>query len=119
MSSFILLFHKIILGTKTDKLNVHAYGKGYSRTSIIYLWIKKMIYKVKILNLTMKKPKKKKLNSTIYLIIGMILFLSGLFLVNYLAWLEWLGWILIIIGSIFIFTKMLKIRKINLFLKKK
>ena len=63
----------------------------------------------------MKKPKKKKLKSTIYLIIGIILFLSGLFLINYIAW---LGWVLIIIGSIFLFIKMLKIRKINIFLKK-
>ena len=63
----------------------------------------------------MKKPKKKKLKSTIYLIIGIILFLSGLFLINYIAW---LGWVLIIIGSIFLFIKMRKIRKINIFLKK-
>lgn len=74
-----------------------------------------MIYKVKVPNLMMKKPKKKKLKSTIYLIIGIILFFSGLFLVNYIAW---LGWVLIIIGSIFIFIKMLKIKKINIFLKK-
>jgi len=75
-----------------------------------------MIYKVKVPNLNMKKLRKKKLNSTIYLIIGIILFLSGLFLVNYT---NWLGWVLIIIGSIFIFIKMFKIRKINLSLKKK
>ena len=74
-----------------------------------------MIYKVKVLNLTMEKPKKKKLNSTIYLMVGIILFLSGLFLVSYI---NWLGWVLIITGSIFIFIKMLKIRKINIFLKK-
>ena len=47
---------------------------------------------------------------------GIILFLSGLFLINYIGW---LGWVLIIIGSIFIFIKMFKIRKINISLENK
>jgi len=64
----------------------------------------------------MKKLRKKKLKYTIYLIMGIILFLSGLFLINYIGW---LGWVLIIIGSIFIFIKMFKIRKINISLENK
>lgn len=64
----------------------------------------------------MKSSKIKKFKYTIYLILGIILFISGLLVINYLAW---LGWVLIIVGGLFIFVKMFKIRKINLFLKKK
>ena len=61
-----------------------------------------------------RKLKSKKYSSTIFLLIGIVLFLIGIVLIKFF---QILAWTLIIIATFIIFRRMFKIKKVNKKLK--